>query len=462
MDQIFDTRVDVLVVGAGACGLAAAIAAHDAGAEVAILEKQDRPGGNTVLSTGSVIGAGTRFQTAAGIDDSPERLVADLEQLAGTHDASEVMHKLAEVSASLVEWLVDSVGVHLRLISAYRHIGHSLPRLHAPRSRRGQDLFDDLQRAAEHRGIAIALGNPVVELLQDDTHQVVGATVQGTGVERYRIGARKIILACNGFAANPELLREHCPGAATAQYFGALGSTGEAVLWARELGAGLGNLASYQGYAAVAYPHGSILSWTTIENGGITVDGGGRRFGDESEGYSGFASRVVGQSKPVHAVFDQRIYEIALLEDEFRELVEIGGVKQAATHDQLAQMNEAPPGQIAKTVEDYGAAAIGAVRDAFGRRDFGIAPLEPPFFYCQIVAGLFHTQGGLQTDADGRVLDQSGRSIPNLFAGGGAAAGISGRSGAAGYASGNGLLTALGLGWLAGKAAAAEIVAEPG
>ena len=93
----------------------------------------------------------------------------------------------------------------------------------------------------------------------------------------------------------------------------------------------------------------------------------------------------------------------------------------------------------------------------FGRRDFGLGPLNQRLYGCRIVPGLFHTQGGLAVDLDGRVLDTQGRPIPNLFAGGGAAGGLSGRSGAAGYASGNGLLSAIALGRLAGLAAAAEV-----
>ena len=80
MAETFDWTLDVLVIGGGGCGLAAAIAAHDAGAEVAIVEKLDRPGGNTALSTGSVPGAGSRFQRAAGIQDSPEQMIADYER----------------------------------------------------------------------------------------------------------------------------------------------------------------------------------------------------------------------------------------------------------------------------------------------------------------------------------------------------------------------------------------------
>ena len=78
--------IDILVIGAGACGLAAAIAGHDAGASVAIVEKRDQPGGNSSLSTGSIPGAGTRYQRAAGIEDSPASLVADLMRIAGDTD----------------------------------------------------------------------------------------------------------------------------------------------------------------------------------------------------------------------------------------------------------------------------------------------------------------------------------------------------------------------------------------
>ena len=70
--------LDVLVIGAGACGLAAAIAASDVGVSVAVIEKMDRPGGNSALSTGSVPAAATRFQREAGITDSTEQFVADL------------------------------------------------------------------------------------------------------------------------------------------------------------------------------------------------------------------------------------------------------------------------------------------------------------------------------------------------------------------------------------------------
>jgi fumarate reductase flavoprotein subunit len=449
--------LDVLVIGAGACGLATAIAAHDAGADVAVIEKLDRPGGNSALSTGSVPAAGTRFQRNAGVADSPARFIEDLMRTGGPTDCPHLVRRLVETSAATVEWLVDSVGARMTLVTAYKHVGHSVPRLHAPASRRGRDLVDDLLAAVEKRGIPLAVGNGARELIADANGGAIGADVETTNGERQRILARKTVLAVNGFAGNRDLVARFCPEISGAQYFGARGSTGEAVLWSEKLGAALGNIGAYQGYAAVCDPHGSLLSWTTIEKGGILVNGAGRRFGDESAGYSGFTPDVMAQGGACFAIFDQKIFDVAALEEEFVELANYGGVKIADTPTALAQLHGLDPAAIAATIESYNRAVRGEAPDAFGRRDFALAPLTGALYICRVVPGLFHTQGGLMVDEDGRVLRLNGAPIANLFAGGGAAAGLSGRTGAGGYASGNGLLSAIGLGRLAGLAAAEEI-----
>ena len=448
--------VDILVIGAGACGLAAAIAAHDAGASVAIVEKRDRPGGNSSLSTGSIPGAGSRFQRAAGIEDSPQQLVADLKRIAGDTDCPELVQCLAEQSAPTVEWLVDSVGARLSLITAYKHVGHTVARLHAPVSRRGQDLVDDLLAAVALRAIPLAVGNGVEQLMVEGG-AVAGAHLKTASAETSTIRAAKTILAVNGYAGNPGLVKRFCPEVAGAPYFGALGSTGEAVLWGEALGAALSNIGAYQGYAAVSDPHGSLLSWTTIEMGGIIVNSAGRRFGDESAGYSGFTPNVMAESAPRYAIFDQKMHDVAALEEEFVELARLGGFKSADTPLALAKLLALDPATLTATVIEAQAVARGDRGDTHGRRNFGLGPLEPRLYACRIVPGLFHTQGGLAVDTDGRVLDTHGQPIPNLFAGGGAAGGLSGRSGAVGYASGNGLLSAIALGRLAGLAAAEEI-----
>ena len=452
--------VDVLVIGAGACGLAAAIAAHDEGASVAIVEKLDRPGGNSSLSTGSVPAANSRFQREAGIVDDPATMVRDLMGIAKETDDLALVKRMADVSAETVEWLIDTVEASMVLITAYKHIGHSIQRLHAPVSRRGQDLVDDFLKAVEKRDIPLAVGNGVDDLLVEGD-AVVGALIQSTeGIAEVR--ARKTILAVNGFAADPELVRQHCPEIAGAQYFGARGSHGDAVKWGRKVGAALANMGAYQGYAAVAYPHGSLLSWTTIEKGGVLLGQNGQRFGDESLGYSGYARVVLEQGEFAYAIFDQAIFDVASLEEEFMELVQYGGVKKADDLATLAGFFDLDPQAVSSEIATYNATAEGKQDDRFGRTNFGLAALKAPYYICRVVPGLFHTQGGLKVDGDARVLNQAGQAIPNLFAGGGAAAGISGKAGALGYASGNGLLTAIALGRLAGRAAAHEIAKAQG
>lgn len=456
----FDTEVDVLIVGAGGAGLVAALAAHEAGASVAVVEKYDRAGGNTALSTGSVPGGGTKYQAAAGIEDSPERMTADLLRQSGPHEAEWLVAQLARQSAPMVEWLRDDIGIELELITDYKHVGHSVPRLHAPKSRKGQDLVNDLVRALGEREIPLVLGHPVDDLLLDADGAVSGVVVRGDRITETRLGAPNIVLAANGFAANREMLREYCPDIADAEYFGAHGSTGEAIAWVRDLGAKLENIGAYQGYAAVAYPHGAITSWTTVEQGAVLVNPDGLRFGDETIGYSGFAADVLANGGASWVLFDERIRDyVASNELEFRELVELGGVK-TGTPAELSRFFGLPEAAVVATVEQTARDAAAGTADRFGRTDFGFGPLTAPYAMCRTTPGLFHTQGGAAINPDARPLRADGTTIPHLFATGGVAVGISGQRGGRGYSSGNGLLTAMGLGRVAGAAAAGAPLAR--
>jgi fumarate reductase flavoprotein subunit len=446
--------VDVVVIGAGGCGLTAAIAAAEAGASVAVLEKGDRAAGNTFVSTGSIPAAGTRYQHAAGIDDDPDRMADDLLRQSGPHEAEQLVRLLADESASLVEWLVEDHHIDLRLITDYKHVGHSVERLHAPPDRRGASLMRDLLTEVARMGIDVVTGNPVTGLLVEDG-RVVGVHVDGPRSGAYDLRARAVVLAANGFGNNKAMLAQWAPDILGAQYFGAEGSTGEALAWCLDLDAGVANMGAYQGYAAVAYPHGGIVSWTTVEKGGLLLSPEGRRMGDESVGYSGFATVVAAHAEESYVVFDSRIRDyVSAHEPEFAELVNVGGVVEVATPEELAARIGCPAQAVVEALAQHSAAASGHAVDPAGRTDFGMAPLQPPYCVVRSVPALFHTQGGVDVDDSGRVLRRDGTAVPGLFAGGGVAAGVSGARGARGYSSGNGLLAAVGLGRLAGAAAA--------
>ena len=119
----------------------------------------------------------------------------------------------------------------------------------------------------------------------------------------------------------------------------------------------------------------------------------------------------------------------------------------------MAQLIGAPVDTVARTLGEAAALTQAGQRDRFGR-DFSVKPaLIPPYYAIRVTGALFHTQGGLMIDHDARVLRDDGSMMPNLFAGGGAACGVSG-AGVSGYLSGNGLLAAVTLGRLAGASAA--------
>jgi fumarate reductase flavoprotein subunit len=462
-EKEFDASFDVLVLGAGGCGLVAALAAADAapGLEIAVVEKLDRMQGNSMLSSGSIPAAGTRFQLEAGVEDSAEAFVADLDRVAGTHEAPVLRDRLASVSAELVEWLVDKAGVALTLVKTYKHIGHSVHRLHSPPTRRGADLMNDLLRKVEEKDIPVAFGNPAIELVVSPAGVVVGAVTETPSGERTVIRAGAVILCTNGFGADRALLQRYCPDVVASAYGGAAGSQGEAVKWGLELGAALGNMTSYQGHASLADPHGSLVTWTVVEKGGIVVDSEGRRFGDESTGYSAFAAVEMAHGGPFYVIADTRVRDVtASGQEEYAELVEHGGVFEAADAKALATRLGMDEAVLAGALQAAAASAEGGTVDAFGRTAWGLGALRAPFTATRIAPALFHTQGGLQVDDEARVLRADGSVIPGLYAGGGAAAGISGNRGGQGYMSGNGLLGALGLGYIAGRAAARAVSAQ--
>jgi fumarate reductase flavoprotein subunit len=169
---------------------------------------------------------------------------------------------------------------------------------------------------------------------------------------------------------------------------------------------------------------------------------------------------VLGQGEFAWAIYDARIHQIAEAEEEYAEMSAMGAVTWADTPAELAERVGLDVRGLADTVTAYNRAANGQGEDAFGRTAFALAPLEGRLAAVKVKPGLFHTQGGLLVDAEARVRRLAGGTVPNLFAGGGAAAGISGRDGALGYASGNGLITALVLGRRAGLTAMKEITAE--
>ncbi len=444
----FEFSVPVLIIGAGACGLVAALAVHEAGGTPLVVEADATAAGSTALSAGLIPAAATRFQATAGIDDSADRFAADIQAKAKGENPRTLVDTLAQHAAPTIEWLADRFGLPFSVVTDFDYPGHSRRRMHGLPTRAGQELVDRLRAACEAEGIDIIYHRRATGLFVSDG-AVHGATVAGpSGPEA--IGCAALILACNGYGGNRAMVAQHMPEIKDALWFGHDGNRGDAVRWGEQLGVRTRHLGAYQGHGNVATPHGILITWAMITAGGVQVNLTGDRFWDESQGYSEAARAVLAQPDGIAwTIFDGRIGAIARQFQDFKDAEAQGAIRTGDTIEALAAACGLDPVRLAATMAAIPQPGI----DAFGRRFQG-PPLAAPYHAVKVTGALFHTQGGLDIASDARVVRTDGTTMPNLFAAGGAAVGVSG-SGDSGYLSGNGLLAAVVLGRIAGETAAA-------
>jgi fumarate reductase flavoprotein subunit len=453
-DAKFEYSVPVVVIGAGACGLTAALAAREGGAEVLVLERDAKPAGSTALSTGLIPAADTRFQRALGIADSPELLADDIWHKAkGTTDRA-IVDAVARASGPTIEWLADRHGVEFKLVEGFLYPGHSVLRMHGTPHRTGEELESALLAAAGRLGVDIVPSATATDLYAHDDGQVVAVGFSRPDGTTESVGCGALVLACCGFGGDRDMVREHIPEIADAEFWGHVGNKGDAIRWGVALGAAVADLASYQGHGAVATPYGNPVNWGLLTNGGYQVNALGRRFSNEVRGYSEQAVEVIAQpGRVAWNVYDERREQPILGFTDYQEIQALGGIKKAPSLRALAALVGLPPDALEQTNAEVDGLRAGAGEDRWGRDFRGTRPLVPPFCAVKVTGALFHTQGGLVIDTAARVLRADRTPLPNLFAGGGAARGLSGPSNW-GYFSGGGLLTATTLGRLAGASAA--------
>lgn len=450
----FDAEVPLAIIGAGAAGLTAALAAAAEGVEALVLERDALPQGSTALSAGLIPAAGTRFQVAHGIADEATLFEADIQAKAKGRALPQLAALLAREAAPAIEWLADAQGLDFSVVHDFDYPGHGRRRMHGLPSRSGAELLDRLRVAAENAGITILTEACVTALVADEGGSPRGLILTRPDGSEERIGARAILLACSGYGGDRELVRQHIPRLADALYFGHPGNTGDAVKWGAALGAQLAQMSGHQGHGSVAQPAGILVTWAVVTEGGFQVNAQGRRFWNEAQGYSEAAEAVLAQPGGVaFDIFDARIASIARQFADFRAAEEHGAVLVAPGIEALAARMKLPSDLLAATFGEVEGMKRAGVTDAFGRDWSRALALEPPFHAVRVTGALFHTQGGLLVDARARVLRTDGSAIEGLYAAGGAACGVSGPE-PSGYLSGNGLLSAVVLGRIAGREAA--------
>lgn len=449
--------VDIVVAGAGG-GLAGALRAAELGSRVLLIDASEhfRRGNNTSMSTAMFPGAGSRWQRELGIEDSPEIFAADInKKTKGTADPV-TTRTLTEVSAELVEWMADSQGVDLHLITDFHYPGHSVDRCHSIEGRKGDRVLSHLlSRVDASDSIDMLVPARLVDVVIPDQGDLTVIVEMPDG-SREEIQTGSVLMATNGFGANSDMVRQYIPEIADAVYHGSDASRGDAIRIGANYGAQPAFLDAYQGHAALAVHGATLAGWATIMHGAVLVNTEGRRFGDETCGYSEYAAMLAGQpGARGWLILDDRVHEACLAFRDYQETVESGALRRAADVAELADVIEVDASALESTLNHAAAAAHGESSDEFGRTTFEDV-ISPPFIAIKVQPALFHTQGGLLVDGNAQVLRSDGGAVRGLYAAGGAAAGISGH-GADGYLAGNGLLSAFGLSYLAGQAASRSL-----
>jgi succinate dehydrogenase/fumarate reductase flavoprotein subunit len=461
---------DVLVVGYGAAGAAAAIEAADGGAEVLVAEKMAWPGGLSVVSAG---GARMAFDAKAALaylratcgsrtPDDVLRVLAD-----GMHDFPAWMQALADdVGADLVVRAAvgnypfegfDALGyVEVRALPAELEFEQAIPHAVRQVSPAGTRFFGLLQAHVERRPVSVLTSTRVVRLLRDDAGQVHGAELedaQGRTVVHARHG---VILACGGFEADPQMQRAWLePAVVLNGSF--LGNTGDGIRMAQRLGADLWHMWHFHGpygfrHPDPRFPYGlypkNFPMWTPGRDDGdlpvmpwILVDQLGRRFANEYEPYPGDTgvrhfSRMDGNQgrntrMPAWMVLDAdgfSMYKLGRLvahdatidfqwSEDNRQELELGIFRQADSLAGLAQQAGVPENALAHTVQQWNTACDAAHDAEHGRRPSTMHRIaRAPFYAAQVWPLVINTQGGPVHDAHQRVLDVDGNVIAGLYA----------------------------------------------
>jgi fumarate reductase flavoprotein subunit len=437
-------EVDLLVVGGGLAGYCAALEAAEAGADVLLVEKEAKIGGATILSGGSFAFAGTPLQRRHGVEDSEDRLFADLRRVGGYANDERLVRVYVDGQRDTHDWLARHGVAFERLFIAS---GQSVPRAH---SRNAQEVLDIVAEKAHATGrVATRLRAAAQRLVRDGPHgRVTGAVVAHGGVEATVAARRGVVLATGGFSRNEDLLRLFAPQQAGAQRMGGPGNTGDGLLMAWRLGAGfrdMGYIKGTFGNHPSAGPEDHFLLFP-IYAGGIAVNKDAKRFVDESLSYKLIGDACLRQPGCVgFQVFDQPIFERGrpgIPSMDFQADLDAGRVVKAASLAELAGKLGLDAAALEAAVARYNGFVRAGNDEDFARRTLCNAygtPVTietPPFYGFASRSVVLATYCGLTVDEGLRVRDVFGAPIEGLHAAGGVIGGFHGEAYMTGTANG--------------------------
>jgi len=428
------SRADIIVVGAGLAGLAAAITAADAGASVLVVDKHYKIGGSAMGAGGSFSAAGSRLQREKKIEDSPERHLQDANRIGKGKADPALLRLYTEQAAPTQEWL-ESLGIEFDAKGPRLAPEHELYATARTCDAKGggPGYIAVLGKQLDQRiaaGKIVLMGETEAQRLVIRGGRVAGVAVADDTGRVRTLSGKAVILACGGYGSSASMVKRYNPSLANALRITSKYATGDGLRMAEAAGATLVNMDLLPPYfAGVENPPGSgrTLMISLISGivpnfkGDVWVSRLGTRFMNEDSPSPDERERAL-RTIPDAAVF--AIFDDAQLKANkpplfaFDEHLKAGKtIKRANAMGALALEIGVPAGQLAKTIDTYNG-FVDAGRDQdFGRKD--LVRIQVPPFYAIVASGvIFMTMGGVKTNARLQALDAQGKAIAGLYAAG--------------------------------------------
>ena len=443
-------KTDVVVIGSGGAGFAAAITAHDLGAKVVVFEKMPIIGGNTQIASGGMNAAGTRYQAAAGVKDGWKLLYDDTMKGGHNRGIPELVEVFAKNSADSLDWLV-SLGADLSTVG--RAGGASVDRSHGPKDGGpvGPQIMNALRNAIAKRKIDVRTRTDVTHMLMNVNGAVSGVLVKDYLGHTYEMVAKSVILASGGFSANLKMVTKYHPEYAGFATTNQPGATGEGIGLAEELGAQLRDMDEIQIHPTLAAGTNILVTEAMRGAGAIMVNREGKRFINELSTRDVASAAILKQTgKSAFLIFDEGLRkQMALIEGYFH----LGFVKEGQSPEELAKAAGIDAAALAETITSYNKYQAAKSDPDFKRADMPRS-IEPPKFYSiEVQPGIHYTMGGVLLNTKAEAVGRNGVPIPALFTAGEVTGGVHG----ANRLGGNSTSETITFGRIAGRGAAAYV-----
>lgn len=454
--ETIEKTVDVVVLGAGGAGVAAAIEAYDAGASVALLEKMPQIGGTTATSQGMIGAYESKFTKEMGVHYTFEEMYGNLMNNASYRLDPELTAVTIEKSGETIDWMADRLGMNFySVIPGYG----PLTMMHLVEGA-GTAMKTSMENALAETKIDLMLETRATEILMNEDGSVKG--VKATcGADTVIVYADAVVVATGGYANNPELTARLDPEKAGTYGIGFVGTTGDGIIMASNVGAALTHtgdmmcvlkdyeiMSEHNGNSATA----NVSSFISRDNL-VLLGANGKRFVDEKDiGYmtQKLNSPVFDQMHRDGTGYVWAISDKASLDaKEVKRGMDMEFI-MADTFEELAEKMGLDTAAVVETLTNYNSYVDAGHDPEFGR--LKLAKLEAPYCAVKVVPCEIITYGGIARNVNAEVIRADGTVIPGLYTAGEASA----NSAYMGFT----LTNAYGWGRIAGAGAAAFAVAK--